>query len=314
MQLALADGADVYSQNFYERLGLKQGASETEVKQAYRKMAKEFHPDRATDAADAAQKTKIMQLLGEAYSGIKAGKYFSPSAPERPGTQAKQQTKAGNTKQNTKSSTQDTQQHNQQHAQQNTAQGAKKLSSIEILESALKRAKNQESALLLLSTWILHQENPSLQTMLKLKKAAASVMTLFPQAQNEWDVLAEVYSRYDRIKMRVNNSNGEAVMVDNALKHYLDHKKSDPLFAHPYRDLRLDLVEMARLDNQHGVYAAARSFSSKKLDHLSDKERAIQKTVLDKLNQQEREGLSRFYKSYDPEQAPKCGNYFSKFI
>lgn len=71
---------------------------------------------------------------------------------------------------------------------------------------------------------------------------------------------------------------------------------------------------MARLDNQHGVYAAARSFSSKKLDHLSDKERAIQKTVLDKLNQQEREGLSRFYKSYDPEQAPKCGNYFSKFI
>lgn len=226
VQLALADGADVYSQNFYERLGLKQGASETEVKQAYRKMAKEFHPDRATDAADAAQKTKIMQLLGEAYNGIKAGKYSSPSAPERPGAKAKQQAepKTAST-QNTKSTA--------HHTQQSTAQSAKKLSSIEILEAGLKRAKSQESALLLLSTWMLHQDNPSLQTMQKLKKAAASVMALFPGAQNEWNVLAEVYGRYDRIKMRVNNSNGEAMMVDNALKHYLDHKKATPYLRAP---------------------------------------------------------------------------------
>src|SRR6476646_3601313 len=42
--------------DLYQRLGLKRGASEEEVKKAYRSLAKQLHPDRNTDNPKAAER------------------------------------------------------------------------------------------------------------------------------------------------------------------------------------------------------------------------------------------------------------------
>ncbi len=47
---------------YYELLGVSSGASQTEIKQAFRKRAKEFHPDLVHDRADALQ--RMQQLVG----------------------------------------------------------------------------------------------------------------------------------------------------------------------------------------------------------------------------------------------------------
>ncbi|MBO6054493.1 MAG: molecular chaperone DnaJ [Oscillospiraceae bacterium] len=56
--------ADEKKRDYYEVLGLEKGASEDEIKRAYRKLAKKYHPDMNPDDKDAEAKFKE---VGEAY-------------------------------------------------------------------------------------------------------------------------------------------------------------------------------------------------------------------------------------------------------
>ena len=55
--------------DLYQRLGIKRGASETEVKKAYRSLAKQLHPDRNQDNPKAAERfgqiTSAYDLLSD---------------------------------------------------------------------------------------------------------------------------------------------------------------------------------------------------------------------------------------------------------
>src|SRR5213595_2676026 len=55
--------------DLYQRLGLKRGATEAEIKKAYRSLAKQLHPDRNKDRPDAAKRfaeiTQAYDLLSD---------------------------------------------------------------------------------------------------------------------------------------------------------------------------------------------------------------------------------------------------------
>ena len=53
------------SDDYYKTLGVSKSASDDEIRKAYRKLAKQYHPDRNPDDASAAEKFKE---IGEAYS------------------------------------------------------------------------------------------------------------------------------------------------------------------------------------------------------------------------------------------------------
>jgi len=56
------------AENYYEILGIRPGADDEEVKQAYRELAKNFHPDRNPDDEEAERRFK---LVGKAYEALK---------------------------------------------------------------------------------------------------------------------------------------------------------------------------------------------------------------------------------------------------
>jgi molecular chaperone DnaJ len=65
----------------YATLGVQQGASEEEIKKAYKDLALKFHPDRNPGNVEAEEKFKS---ITEAYNAIKNG--YNPNAPSHNGT------------------------------------------------------------------------------------------------------------------------------------------------------------------------------------------------------------------------------------
>ncbi len=56
---------------YYEILGLEIYASEKEIKQAYRQLARTLHPDKATNEGDRKEKEKLFADVSEAYNVLK---------------------------------------------------------------------------------------------------------------------------------------------------------------------------------------------------------------------------------------------------
>ncbi len=58
-------------EKYYAMLELKQGANLTEIKQAYIKLVKQYHPDKFQDEEKKAYATELLQKINEAYDGLK---------------------------------------------------------------------------------------------------------------------------------------------------------------------------------------------------------------------------------------------------
>ncbi|MBQ8612686.1 MAG: DnaJ domain-containing protein, partial [Ruminiclostridium sp.] len=54
--------------DYYEVLGISKGASDDEIKRAYRKMAKQYHPDLHPDDPEAAEKFKEVNEANDVLS------------------------------------------------------------------------------------------------------------------------------------------------------------------------------------------------------------------------------------------------------
>ncbi|MBW4616006.1 MAG: DnaJ domain-containing protein [Desmonostoc vinosum HA7617-LM4] len=67
----------------YEILGLKPGASSAEVKRAYRKLVKIWHPDRFFDEQQKREAEEKIKTINIAYNQIKSEEPTSPNPPPR---------------------------------------------------------------------------------------------------------------------------------------------------------------------------------------------------------------------------------------
>ena len=63
--------------DYYEVLGVSKTASEQEIKSAFRKKAKEFHPDLNKDNPNAAEKFKEAQEAYKKLFGCELGSFFT---------------------------------------------------------------------------------------------------------------------------------------------------------------------------------------------------------------------------------------------
>jgi DnaJ-class molecular chaperone len=65
------DEPQIEEKDFYEVLGLKKGASDEEIKKAYRKGVRRWHPDRFVDPVEKQAATKNFKEIAEAYDILK---------------------------------------------------------------------------------------------------------------------------------------------------------------------------------------------------------------------------------------------------
>ena len=64
------------STDYYKSLGISKDASQDEIKQAYRKLAKKFHPDKNPDNANAAQKFNEIQEAYDTLSDVQSRQQY----------------------------------------------------------------------------------------------------------------------------------------------------------------------------------------------------------------------------------------------
>jgi len=76
--------------DYYEILGLKKGASADEIKKAYRKLAKENHPDKNPDNKEAEERFKLIGEANEVLSNTEKKAHYDQFGHDRP--QQRQQT------------------------------------------------------------------------------------------------------------------------------------------------------------------------------------------------------------------------------